>query len=383
MIVVVVLVFGALALAAAAFAVLPLLRGAKGAAPRRPYLALGVGLAVLVSGLGVYALEGQPGLALRALKAPDNGDLTSLIASLAVKIRERPNDVQGWTILGRGYLALGQSDQAVKALGHAVDLAKAQGESSAALLISYAVALSVEGGMVTKDAEAALQEAYDQDPTNLDAHYYLGYARAARGDKEGALKLWEGLAAAAPPDAPWRQDLPAQIAALQGAGAPPGVGAPTGAGAAPDIQAMVKQLAARLDANPKDLDGWIMLIRSYAVLGDKDKLNAALTKARAVFAGDAAALGALDQQARQGAGAGASPGAGTPPDVQAMVQNLAARLDANPKDLDGWIMLIRSYAALGDKDKAKAALAKARLVFVGDAGARRTLDQQAQASAVE
>ncbi len=292
--IVLVLVFGALALAAAAFAVLPLIRGTKASSPRRPYLGLAVGLAVLLCGLGVYALLGQPNLALRALEGPSNSDLPSLIASLSTRIRDRPNDAEGWTILGRGYLALGQSDQAVKALARAVELARAQDRLSTALLISYAVALSVDGGGVTKEAEAVLQEAYNRDPTNPDARYYLGYAHAERGDKDGALKLWDGLAAQAPPDAPWRQDLPAQIAALQGAGAP-------GAGTPPDVQAMVRGLAARLDANPKDLDGWIMLIRSYAALGDKDKAKAALAKARSVFAGDADAVRSLDQQAHNSA----------------------------------------------------------------------------------
>jgi cytochrome c-type biogenesis protein CcmH len=284
MIVVLVFVFGALSLVAAGFAVLPLFRGAKGAAPGRATLALAAGLGVLVCGLGVYAFLGQPDLALRALKGPDNGDLPSLIASLASRIRERPNDAQGWTILGRGYLALGQSDQAVKALSRAVELAKAQDGPSADLLISYGVALSVEGGMVTKDAAAAFQEAYDEAPTNPNARYYLGYAHAERGDKEGALKLWQGLVAVAPPDAPWRESLPAQLALLEGA-------------TPPNVQAMVATLAARLEANPKDLDGWIMLIRSYAALGDKDKAKAALAKARSIFTGDADAVHTLDDQA--------------------------------------------------------------------------------------
>lgn len=282
--IVLILILGVLGLGAAAFVVLPLWR-APAKAPRRLPLALAAGAAVLLVGIGTYAVLGQPELAVRTLSGPTNDDFPSLIASLATKMRERPGDVRGWTILGRGYLALGRTDQAVKALARAVDVARAQGQVPTDLLVSYGVALSVDGGQVTKDAEAAFREAHDSDPANPDARYYLGYALAERGDKEGALALWRGLLAVAPPDAPWRGALPAQLAAVGGA-------------MPPNVRAMVQGLAARLAANPKDLDGWIMLIRSYAALGEPDKAKAALVQARTVFANDAGAVKTLADQAR-------------------------------------------------------------------------------------
>ena len=42
------------------------------------------------------------------------------------------------------------------------------------------------------------------------------------------------------------------------------------------------------------------------------------------------------------------------------VQRLADRLHANGKDVDGWMRLVRAYAILGDRDKAKDAAADAR-----------------------
>jgi cytochrome c-type biogenesis protein CcmH len=299
MIVLLILIFGSLAFLAAAFAVVPLYRRTHGEGRTRLVLAGGAGLAVLVCGLGAYAFLGQPQLALRALQGPDNSDFPSLISALADRIRERPNDVQGWVLLGRGYLALGRPDQAVKALGRAVTLAKAQeGRASpnflADLLVSYGQALALQGDTIPKEAEAAFREAVEEDPKNVEGRYYLGFAYAQRGDAGAALKIWEGLAADAPPDAPWRKTLIDQMAALKSR-ATPGTAGP------PNIAAMVQRLASRLEANPKDIDGWVMLIRAYAVLGDKDKAAAALAKARALFAGDADALRALDAQAKDSA----------------------------------------------------------------------------------
>ncbi|MEI9887219.1 MAG: tetratricopeptide repeat protein [Rhizomicrobium sp.] len=56
---------------------------------------------------------------------------------------------------------------------------------------------------------------------------------------------------------------------------------------------------------------------------------------------------------------------GAAPDIGAMVAGLAARLKAQPDDPAGWQRLIRAYAVLGDKDKARAALAEARKAAAG------------------
>ena len=57
--------------------------------------------------------------------------------------------------------------------------------------------------------------------------------------------------------------------------------------------------------------------------------------------------------------------------IRGMVDGLAARLAANPRDLDGWLMLARSYRVLGETDKAQAALQSASTVFADDAGRQR------------
>lgn len=56
----------------------------------------------------------------------------------------------------------------------------------------------------------------------------------------------------------------------------------------------------------------------------------------------------------------------TPERIQAMVEKLAERQKANPDDMDGWLMLARSYRALGRYDEAIAAYAKAEKVINDD-----------------
>ena len=287
MIVVLILIFSLVALAAAAFVVLPLLRVREGATENtkhRAWLAIAAGLATMGLGLGAYAFLGQPFIALSDLSGPSRTDYRALITTLARRMPQRPGDIEGWALLGRGYLALGNAAQAEKAFARAVEASRTiQGGVAPELLSNYGEAIAENAGQVTKEAEAVFRQVLDENPRDLVSRYYVGLALASRGDKESALQLWEGVLADAPPNTPWRSALVDQMAALKA----------QGGGAAPNPMAMVQQLATRLESNPDDINGWVMLIRAYAVLGDKPKAVAALTRARSVFANQAPAQDAL------------------------------------------------------------------------------------------
>jgi cytochrome c-type biogenesis protein CcmH len=297
MIAVLVLIFAAVALAASAFVALPLIRRSRDDATRRPLLALGAGLGVAAVGLVFYVLLGEPQLALSALRGPSTGDYPQLIATLARQMRERPGDMQGWMLLGRGYMAVGNPAEATKAFRQAVTLSKERvGGVPPELLSSYGEAVAQASNGVTKEAEDIFREVLQEDPGDLMARYYVGLAQSSRGDRAGALQMWEGVLADAPPDAEWRGALVDQVALLRAQLINGG-----GGGGAPNPQAMVAQLASRLDANPNDLEGWLRLIRAYSVLGEKEKAEAALTRARTVFANQTQAQDALAQAAKENA----------------------------------------------------------------------------------
>jgi cytochrome c-type biogenesis protein CcmH len=294
MIAILVLIFAAVALAAAAFVVIPVLRPASGVpnARKRPGYAAIAGVVTMAIGLGSYAFLGRPQLALYSLTGPSKTDYPALISMLARRMPDRPGDVEGWALLGRGYLALGNAAQAEKALGHAVDAQKTeQGEADPQLLSSYGEAMTEASGQVTKEAEVVFRQVLVEAPKDLVARYYLGLASASRGDRKAALDLWEGVLADAPPDTPWRGSLIDQVAALRA----------SSGGAAPNPEAMVQQLADRLQSSPNDLDGWVRLIRAYTVLGNRDKATQALSKARGVFANQATAQAALARAASDNA----------------------------------------------------------------------------------
>jgi cytochrome c-type biogenesis protein CcmH/NrfG len=142
---------------------------------------------------------------------------------------------------------------------------------------------------------------------------------------------------------------------------------------------MVERLAARLQQDGSDADGWVRLARSYKVLGDKPRMEAAIADARKALAGDAGRLAqfeeglkSLDSEpaavaAPQGRAVAAAPTAAGPAGeadqnrmIRGMVDRLAARLRQDGSDVNGWIMLVRSYLTLGERERAEAAVAAAR-----------------------
>src|ERR1700733_316459 len=61
--------------------------------------------------------------------------------------------------------------------------------------------------------------------------------------------------------------------------------------------------------------------------------------------------------------------------IHRMVDRLAARLKQNGDDVEGWLRLVRAYMVMGDRDKAKSALADARQAVANDAERLRQLNE--------
>jgi cytochrome c-type biogenesis protein CcmH len=61
--------------------------------------------------------------------------------------------------------------------------------------------------------------------------------------------------------------------------------------------------------------------------------------------------------------------------IRSMVDRLAGRLKQNGGDVEGWLRLVRAYMVLGDRDKARSALADARQAVANDAERLRQLNE--------
>jgi len=129
---------------------------------------------------------------------------------------------------------------------------------------------------------------------------------------------------------------------------------------------MVDGLEARLVENPMDMEGWVRLIRSYNAMDDRDAAQATLDRALEVFAAAPFPKQRLASLGKElGLDAPATVGEA---DIAGMVERLAERLEQEPDDLQGWLMLARSYTVMGEREKARAAMAAAVRLAPDDPG---------------
>ena len=238
----------------------------------------------------------------------------TMIARLEERVASDPDDVEGWFRLGRAYALTGQFERAADAYSKAVAL---RGDIAPLHAALGEVLVMGAQGIVTEPARAAFERALELDPTEPRAQFFTGLAALQRGEREKALETWVALIGHSPPNAPWLPQLRERVAALaeelgrdpaallpppeeQVAAAPPGAQGPTadqmraaGEMSAEErndmIRSMVENLAARLEKQPEDPQGWRMLGRSWSVLGEPRKAADAYARLAGLLPEDAAA----------------------------------------------------------------------------------------------
>lgn len=159
-----------------------------------------------------------------------------MIDRLAARLKNAPDDAKGWRTLGWSYFHTERYKEAENAYARAVEL----DPGSADLKLEY------------EEVKAKAAETQTTDLPKQTAPVAEG-SDSASADQVAAFQ-------AMPP-----HDREASI------------------------RAMVDGLAHRLESSPQDVEGWMRLMRSRVVLGEKDVATAALRKALNIFKDDKAA----------------------------------------------------------------------------------------------
>lgn len=164
----------------------------------------------VVLSTGIYSQIGTPDIG--AIKT-DVPDVDAMVASLAVRLEENPEDIAGWKMLGRSYFTMRNYDGAVAALEKAVALESAKDGQTLADL-GEAVLYGDQSALLGRAGEL-FENALTVQPNNPKALFYGGMAAVERGNKELGADRWEKLLATSPP--PNVQEiLRQQIAELRG-----------------------------------------------------------------------------------------------------------------------------------------------------------------------
>jgi cytochrome c-type biogenesis protein CcmH len=291
-------------------------------APSRA-LALVLCLLVVCASAGLYLRLGSPGvpdepyasrvIPHQATAANDaQHDVQKAAAALAEKLKNNPSDKEGWLLYARTMAELSDWQKSVDAYHHVIEL----GENGPDTMSAFGEMLVMaDDGMVTPAAHDAFAATLAKQPKNDVARFYLALGDEQAGEPQKAIDAWLALAAEAPDGSAMREEVVRRITeAAKNAGLPmPALPPPAPAQAAAAepaaggqdadadaavanlppaqqsevIRGMVTQLAAKLEAQPNDVDGWLRLGRSYGVLGDAEKSAAAFEHAAKLKPDDA------------------------------------------------------------------------------------------------
>lgn len=191
-------------------------------AARSQRTALVVALAVPLLALGLYARLGNlQGLApaVPPPQAAASGAVTmaqveQMVDQLAQRLQAQPDDLKGWTMLGRSYSVMQRYTEAAQAFSRAAALAP----QDAGLLADQAEVLAMAQGQSTLGEPMVLIErALRLDPDNLKALAMAGSAAFERRDFAAAAGYWSRALPQAPPGSELAQGLTRSIAEARAA----------------------------------------------------------------------------------------------------------------------------------------------------------------------
>jgi cytochrome c-type biogenesis protein CcmH len=285
-------------------------------------LALVAAALAAVFAIGFTVSRNSAGDGANPAMGSDAALLVQSIARLEELARSKPDDPHGWRELGFAYFGESRFAEAARAYEKAAELAPGDALTWSAL--GEARVMASQRDPMPAEALAAFERALALDPEDPRARYFLAVKRDLDGDHEGAITDWLALLEDTPETAPWRGDLirtieqVGKINAIEVAGRIAGSAAkspkapvlPAAARAIPGPNArelaaaaqippeeqrrmaedMVSRLESRLESDPANLEGWLMLIRSRVTLGQTGKARQALADAIAANPASAAQL---------------------------------------------------------------------------------------------
>ncbi len=251
----------------------------------------------------LYVSLGSPDLPSRPLAirlAGPGEDLAILVKKMEDHLAGQPEDGRGWDVIAPVYLKMGRVDDAAKAYRAALRLGGANVSRMEGLSETL---MATSNGLVTTDVLDELKQILSLEPNNPRARFYIALSLEQAGRPGEARGAFEDLARQSPADAPWLPLVNEHIAknggtavasAGEAAAQPAAPGGPTAEDVAAAetmnsgdrqqmIRGMVESLDAKLSADPNNFEGWMRLVRSYAVLNDKDRAATALKRGLAAF----------------------------------------------------------------------------------------------------
>lgn len=179
--------------------------------------ALAAGIAIPVLAFGLYFAIGSPNALNPLVLAAASGKLedkqiVEMVDSLAAKMKDRPDDATGWSLLARSLSSLGRFKESADAYERLAKLTPGDPQ----VLADYADMLAMaQGKRLAGRPEALIRQALEIDPKHPKALALAASAAADAGDLPASLQYWQRLADSLPPDSEDGREVAQIIAQLR------------------------------------------------------------------------------------------------------------------------------------------------------------------------
>lgn len=184
---------GALAVLCVTAVAVPLLKPLPSKTASARWTALAAAGVLFAGSTGLYAAWSN----WSWLKSPGVASPEGMVERLLHRLNDHPDDLSGWLMLGRSYVALQEFPLAVRAYGRADRLA---GGRSVEALIGQADALiEMDDSEIEGQAGQLIERALTIDPTAPQALFYGAAAALRRGELPLARERFSKLLALNPP----------------------------------------------------------------------------------------------------------------------------------------------------------------------------------------
>jgi cytochrome c-type biogenesis protein CcmH len=272
-----------------------------------------------VAAVGYAVHRNHAGANIAAAASEAKGAATK-IADPEQQVRDHPQDASAWRALGESRMGNADYAGAVAAFRRATGLDSGNAKGWSAL--GEALVMASTHDPMPAEALAAFRKAVAIDASDPRARYFLAVDKDLAGDHKGAIDAWLALLKDTPDGAPWQADLVRTIEQVGKINAIPvadriAAAKPTAHPALPDdsiaaaaipgptaeqmhaaaalspqqqdamVDGMVSQLEGKLAADPSNVAGWVMLMRSRMTLNQPAKAAKALKDAIAANPGNA------------------------------------------------------------------------------------------------
>ena len=188
----------------------------------------------VIGAIGIYAILGNPTLPAQpyaerdgernlAAAAAAAGNVTDpnyktdqqirkLLNQIVLSLEVNPRNLQGWIVLARGSLRLGNVERAVAAFARAYALSG----HNPLLAIEYAdTRITAQNGQIDSTSRDLVLHALGQMPNHLLARYYYGMMLKQNDKSDQALRVLNDLYRDIPKDDPLGNATASEIKSLQ------------------------------------------------------------------------------------------------------------------------------------------------------------------------